>query len=250
MMSCSASRGGVPCDERLRHMMSVTLTHHNRYDLLSQAIAAVLDDPHIDEIVVCDDHSTDGSWKRLCRKYRRYPKVHLHRNEQQLDVYANKAQALRHTTGAWSILFDSDNILTPAYIDCLVALAPWNDSHTAYLPTFAEPQFDYRAFEGCTITRRNVRRYLHRPNFTTALNTANYFVHRDTYLAAWDPDATPHTSDSIYMNYLWLAAGGHLYFVPGLRYFHRIHPQSHFMRNSHLTGEFAAQVEQMLRELR
>lgn len=230
-------------------MLSLAITHYNRADLLLESISLIHDDPRIAEIVISDDCSHDGSYERLQKEFRHNAKVCLHQNEQNRDVYANKARALSLCSHLWCVLFDSDNLLTPEYLSAIFALHAW-EPNTFYLPVFAEPHFDYRAFSGQTITRQNVSQFMSEPMFPTALNTANHLVNRDEYLRVWEPGIDPHTSDSIYMNLLWLKAGGSLYFVPSMHYFHRIHSGSHFMTDNHKTGNFAAKVEAQLRKLR
>jgi len=230
-------------------VITLALTTYNRFDFVLEAIKDVKDHAAISEIVISDDASTDGAYERLVCHFRNIRKVKLFRNERNLDCYANKAKAVEHASCDWVILFDSDNVMPLAYLDLLLQMSPWK-RNCAYLPTFASPHFDYRAFEGLVVSRRNVASNLHRKNFTTALNTANYFFCRDEYLKAWDNSVNPHTADSIYMNYRWLAMGNSLVFVRGLTYFHRVHPQSHFKLNNKKTGIFAKWVEDKLKALR
>lgn len=230
-------------------MISVAVTHHERYELLLEALALPLRHPDVDEIIISDDHSQDGSWLRILETFVGHePKVTLHRNPERIDCYANKAQALRTCNGEWAILLDSDNQLTEEYLE---AIPEQRDPHTWYLPTFAQPEFDYRAFAGLTIDRGNVAEHVDRPMFLTALNTANHVVHRDTYLRVWNPDATPVTADSIYMSYRWLRAGYRLHFVDGMAYHHRMHDGSHFRLNHNDTHEaFKLDIDDRLRRMR
>jgi glycosyltransferase involved in cell wall biosynthesis len=228
--------------------LSIALTHYNRFDLLVECIAPVLDDPRIAQFVISDDASTDGSWEKLVAKYDTHHKVYLHRNDRNLDCYANKHMAVSLAKTDWVILFDSDNLLTKEYLDVLWELEWFSD--TLYCPTFAKPHFDYRKFSGINISRHNVHPWVDQPHFTTALNTANYLVPRAGYLKAFDPTVNPHTADSIFMAYRWLSINGLLFFVPGLEYFHRVHGGSHYKKNVHKTGSFARDVEQKLKALR
>lgn len=230
-------------------MITLALTHYNRFDLLCEAIALVENDRRISEIVISDDASDDGSWEQLLDKFSGDSRVKLFRNGMNLDCYGNKAAAVRHATREWVILFDSDNVLWMKYLDALSWLHPWKRER-AYLPVFAAPEFDYRKFSGITVTRHNVSEYMDDDTFKTALNTANFFFHRDEYLRVWDANAQPYTADSIYQNFRWLAGGNELYFVPGMEYFHRLHDGSHFVLNDHKTGEFARKTETLLKMLR
>lgn len=147
------------------------------------------------------------------------------------------------------ILFDSDNIIDPTYVDALLAFMPWDRWHW-YLPTFGRDEFDYRQFAGEDVEKFNVAKFLDVGNFTSALNTANYFVHRDSYLETWDGGVDPGTADSIYMCLRWLERGGTLTFVPGMEYVHRVHEGSHFRTfNTRQYEWFKADVIQRLREM-
>lgn len=228
--------------------VTVAITHYNRDGLLQEAITEVLDDPRISEIVVVDDCSDYVCYARLADWARRHDsRVTLRRNEQNIDCYKNKARAVELSSTPWVVLFDSDNILTSEYLDALFALERW-EAGTAYLPTFARPEFDYTEFDGVRVTRENVAHYATNETFLTALNTANYVVDRDTYLRAFNPSTNPGTADSIYMNLRWLLQGGTLEFVPGMHYDHRMHDGSHFVQNHTPAFElYKRRIEDQLR---
>lgn len=234
-----------------KEQIALAIPTWNRFEMVQRAVQHVIEDPRIGEIVISDDASMDGSFEKLLGWGIGRSRVNLriHRNDQNLDCYANKAQVLRHAKANWAILFDSDNILPTSYLDCLLALPEWYPD-IAYLPVFAKPHFDYRQFANQTIDRTNVAQFMDNPTFRCALNTANFFVHRQTYLDAWDPTVDPHTVDSMYMNYRLLEAGKRLYFVPGMEYEHEVHAGSHYKLNHQKTGTFAAVVENKLRALR
>lgn len=232
----------------MKHI-SIALTHFNRFDFLLQSIEQVKHDPRISEIVISDDASTDGSFIKLKQYFSDNEKVKLFRNEQNLDCYRNKAQAVRGCQNEWVVLFDSDNILGPDYIDRLYQLGDW-DPAVVYCPDFAHPSFNYTAFSGLTVTKMNVARFMDKPHFACALNTANYFVNKSTYLQVWDGSVDPHTADTIYQALNLLRNGFQLYLVPGLKYYHRIHLGSHYKQNVHKTGGFAKTVEDAIKALR
>lgn len=228
--------------------ITIALTTYNRFQFLIESIAQVINDSRVGEIVICDDASSDGSYRQICQYYRNHPKVRVTRNQENVDCYRNKQIAVSLVSNEWVILFDSDNILSTSYLEVLYA-REWQ-SRTAYLPEFAMPHFDYTAFSDNTINQTNVAGWMKQKYFATALNTANYFFQRDEYLRVWDSSVDPHTADSIFQNYNWLKAGNSLYIVPGLRYHHRVHHNSHFKLNVHKTGKFADEVEAKLKAMR
>lgn len=234
--------------------ISLAVTHYNRPHLLKELLVpAILTDPRIADIVVVDDKSDPDDIRALIVWSQALPeeqrrKVRVVCNPNNLDCYANKCQAVRQTICQWVVLFDSDNILPTTYLDTLYAIEQW-DGNVAYLPTFARPHFDYRKFCGVSVDRHDVARFAGDERFLTALNTANYFFHKDRYLEAWDPSVNPHTADSIYMNYRWLEQGGVLRLVAGLEYDHRVHEGSHYKQNVRKTGNFHREVVNKLRQL-
>jgi glycosyltransferase involved in cell wall biosynthesis len=225
--------------------ITLALTHYNRFDFLLEAVGQVLSDPRISEIVISDDCSTDGSYEQMVSHFKSESRVRIHQNLYNQDCYKNKRIAVEIAAGGWVILFDSDNILSPAYLDELFRIDLW-DPKIAYCPTFAEPHFDYRALGGLRVDAGSVAQYLKRTSFLTALNTANYFFNRDEYLRVWDGSLNPHTADSLFQNYNWLKGGNALYFVPGLCYGHRVHDKSHYKLNVHKTGKLAQNIEHKL----
>lgn len=248
--------------------ITLAITHFNRFGYLRECIPqAILEDPRVSEIVVCDDASTDGSYEKIQYYFHQHEKVKFYQNERNLDCYRNKAKAVEHSTNEWVVLFDSDNIFSPRYLNTLFAIPTW-EPDLLYCPDFAEPCFNYTQFAGAIISKDNVSRYMGREinkpfvrngrivrppsletqhsNFRCALNTANYFFHRDDYLAVWDGKVDPHTSDTIYHAFNWLRSGRRITIVKDLRYYHRMHKDSHYMQNKHLTGNFHSQVEQQL----
>lgn len=233
-------------------MITLCLTHYNRFEMLCEAISQVKDDKRIDQIVISDDCSTDGSYEKLVDTFGYQLKFRIYRNKHNLDCYANKYAAVEKAVpGSWVILLDSDNTISKNYIDTIVNQKPWFKC-TAFLPVFAQPHFDYRAFSGVHIDKKNVARYMDKPSFSTALNTANHFFNRDEYLRVFDGSVDPNTNDSLYQNYRWLEKGNSLFFVPGLQYFHRVHPGSHFKHNNskHGTEEFRKDLINKLRALK
>jgi hypothetical protein len=100
------------------------------------------------------------------------------------------------------------------------------------------------------VTKENVSSMMNKPMFATGLNTANYLVHRETYLKNWDGSIDPITADTLFHNYNHLKTGGKIYFVPGLVYEHTVHPLSHYKQNAHRSGHLHMQIEQQLKDLK
>jgi hypothetical protein len=121
----------------------------------------------------------------------------------------------------WIALVDSDNVFDARYLDALAAMH-W-ERNVLYLPVLVQETLDYRPFAGLSFARDTIVQYLDDLTFRMALNTGNFFVHRDTYLSVFDMSAQPLAADSLYFVYCWLSTGRSAQLVPGLTYQHRVH---------------------------
>jgi glycosyltransferase involved in cell wall biosynthesis len=232
--------------------ISLCLTTYNRTDLLYESFRLVMNDKRIDEIVIVDDASTGEVWENISGWASTQERVKTWRNQNNLDCYRNKREAISKASNEWVIILDSDNIITKEYLDRLEGLITSGlNSKTVYQPSFAKPNFNFTKYEGLNITRDNVAKYMHESNFQTMLNAMNYFVNRDEYLKVWVGSVDPVTSDSIFQNYNWLNAGNSIYVVPDLHYEHRIHEGSHYQNNVRRTPQgFHDSIVSQLKQMR
>lgn len=216
--------------------MTACFTNYNRTDLLFAAVEPFLADDRISEIVISDDCSNANLFAEVQAKYSLTAKVKIFRNEETLDCYRNKRQAVKHATSEWVFLLDSDNIFSKEFIDVIFSQKPFNITW-AYAPEFARPHFNFTRLSGTAISRNNVASLLDIGSCSTMLNAMNYFVNRDEFLRVWDGSKDPVTSDSLFHNYNWLKAGNSVYVTPGLQYEHRIHNGSHYQQNHRRTPQ-------------
>jgi len=152
----------------------------------------------------------------------------------------------------YCILFDSDNVIDVDYLD-VVYTQTWRN-HLIFAPDFAKPVFDYTYYSGKHLTKHNVHVLAFKPAFDCLMNTMNFFVHRDSFLTAWQPKKDIKGADSIYFNYLWLSMGGEIYVPHGLQYFHRTtHDKEHgsnFVQYGKESTPVCKQIEKLLSEMR
>ncbi len=228
--------------------ISIAIPNWNRTDMLLEAFEKVYSDERISEIIISDDHSDRLVYYELESLFKLMPKVKMFRNDVNLDCYRNKHQAVELATNKWVILFDSDNIISIEYLDKIFSIPDWNEN-VIYAPDFAFPQFNYTEFSGLTVTKENVSRYIDRPMFMTCMNTFNFFINRENYLKVWDGSIDPVTSDSEFFNFCWLKSGRKIHITEGLQYFHRVHPDSHYQKNTHRTGNLPNEIKKQLMEL-
>lgn len=230
--------------------ISIAIPTWNRFQQTIDSFSQILNDDRVSEVIISDDFSTDGSFERLVDYFKNQPKVKVYQTSFNLDCYFNKHRAAELTTSEWCIIFDSDNTLTPEYLDAIFAIHEW-DKHTLYQPEFSRPYFDFRSWSGLTITKENVSQYT-TTHLMTALNAFNLFINRDEYLRIWDGSVNPITSDSIYFNYCWLVAGNKVLITPNLQYDHYISKDrsGHYETNQHKTVEFHETLMGKIRNLK
>lgn len=228
-------------------MISLCITTYNRYELLMESFAQVLDDDRISEIVIVDDCSTDEIYGKVLAAVFDMPKVRLYRNQQNLGMSLNKKRAVELSKNEWCILFDSDNIIAPDYLNN-IDLADLR-SYIIYCPSFARPQFDYRSFSNYEIDQGNVCAFIKKPLAEPVLNTCNYLVNRERYLSVYQPNPEMKGTDTIWFNYLWLKAGNSFYVVPGMEYYHRVHEGSGFLADCDYNMMQAKKIKKLISEL-
>lgn len=231
----------------MERKISICIPTYQRTDLLFKSFEQVYDDDRVDEIVIVDDASDMEIFEQIRQRSFNLPKIKLHRNVQNRDCYENKYTALSFASNDWCILLDSDNMIGKDYLDKIFEIENW-EPDTVYAPVFAYPSFDYRSYSGMIISKQNVSKFINKPLFSTALNTANYFVYKINYLKVWSPDINPVTTDSIFMSLQFFKNDMNIFFVPGLQYFHRVHSGSHYQNNISKTP--TGLLDKILKELR
>jgi glycosyltransferase involved in cell wall biosynthesis len=232
--------------------LSLCITTFNRTTMVIEAFEKVYDHPLIDEIVICDDCSTDENYTQLLELWYLHPakdKIKIFRNEKNLNMSRNKAKAISHAKNDWVAIIDSDNILPVEYFDSLTEFWYMN-KHLILHPDFAEPEHDYRQWDEEIITSINAKDFLHEREFRCLLNSCNYIVNRDEYLRVYKYDPSIKESDTIYFNTLWLESGNGFYVVPGMKYHHRKHSGSGWLNGDHKYNmNKAAELQEKIKNL-
>lgn len=236
-------------------MLSLCLTNYNRYDMLLESFQHVYDDPRIREIVISDDCSDISIYEKLVEYCKDKPKIFLHRNTENLGMSRNKRVAIQIASNDWCILFDSDNILKPDYLDALFHYFPMTEtgvstsSYQIFCPSAALPEFNYKGFENQIISSQSVKAASKVKRFDCLMNTCNYVVNRKRYLQVHEFDSKVKGSDTIHFNYLWLKSKGWFYVVPNMQYFHRVHSGSGFMADADYNLRQAEQTKKLIMQL-
>ncbi len=102
--------------------ISVIIPAYNTEKYLAKAIASVLEQT-IDnlEVIVVDDASTDGT-VAIAKSFSD-PRVKVLINPENLGAAATRNRAIRHATGTWIAVLDSDDWYAPERLEKLLAIA-------------------------------------------------------------------------------------------------------------------------------
>lgn len=231
--------------------LTLAITVYNRYDMLLESFAGVIDDPRIDEILICDDCSDAPYWNKISQLPKFNPKIKVVRQLENRGMSGNKRDAVFNSKNDWVIVFDSDNVIGKDYLDALEFEGTLL-TRFIYCPSFAKPQFDYRKFE------RGIYNSKHptgkKPDLTDSMlnclfNTCNYAVNKNEYLKVWQENKEAGSADTIWFNYLWLKEGNYFTVLPGMHYLHRLHPGSGFLQDMDYNMKQAEKIKQLIMEL-
>lgn len=227
-------------------ILTLAITTYNRFDMLLESFANVIDDPRISEVLIMDDCSSPEYWNKIKDLGKFNPKIRVVRQAQNRGMSVNKRDAVYYSANDWVILFDSDNIIGKDYLDALYAL-PVLYTNTIYCPDFAKPEFNFKKHSGHYYSIDNVSKVIENSKeFNTMMNACNYVVNKDAYLRVWENNAAMKGTDTIYMNYLWLKSGNGFYVVPKMEYFHRVHKESGFLKDMVYNMNKAEEVKKLI----
>ena len=107
--------------------ISVALASFNGAEYISAQLESILaQTPAVTEIVVCDDNSTDGTWKILEEYQKKYPGIfRIFQNEKNLGCAGNFERALSLCSGEIIFLADQDDVWQQDKVAKMVA--PFSD---------------------------------------------------------------------------------------------------------------------------
>ena len=105
-------------------MITLAITTYNRTDFVIESFSSVLDNDHINEVVIVDDFSDIDIYNDLKSKIESIDnhKIKLYRNDFNLKPLLNKLEAIKFSQNDWVILLDSDNKITNEYVNLVWSL--------------------------------------------------------------------------------------------------------------------------------
>lgn len=226
---------------------SLCLTNYNRYEMLIESFAKVIDDERIEEIIISDDASDQKIQNQLVEYfYDKSKKIKLRLHDENVGMLRNKEKVMSYAKNDWILLWDSDNIFDKSYLDAADDLE--FDEKRLYAPDFAMPSFDYRPFNGNLYNKHNIKELFKYPMGVCIGNTCNYLINKKHYPFDETLDDIK-AADSIYMLYKMLKVGYSIYVVPNMQYIHRQHPQSGFLENLEHNLAKAEEIKQLILNL-
>lgn len=227
--------------------LTFAVTTFNRYEMLLESFAGIIDDPRIDEVLIMDDCSEEKYWDKIKDLPKFNQKIKVVRQLQNRGMSVNKRDAVFNSKNEWVILADSDNIFGVDYLEALEVYGKLFPD-TIYCPSFAKPNFDYRKYNLSTFGIKN-KPPLDESMANCLFNTCNYVVHRDTYLYVWKENRDMKGSDTIWFNYLWLQADKVFHVVENMHYQHRVHKESGFIKDLDYNMKKAEEIKKMIMDL-
>lgn len=240
--------------------LTLAITVYNRYEMLLESFANVIDDPRIDEILIMDDCSEPEYWNKIKELPKFNPKIKVVRQAQNRGMSVNKRDAVFNSSNEWVILFDSDNVIGKQYLNAFYflldnfrfvdhdTLMPFYIDKIIFCPSFASPNFDYRQYSS-ELFGKHRKPPIDEPMCNCLLNTCNYIVNKFEYLKTWKENNEVGCADTIWFNYLWMKCGGMFAVVPGMHYEHRVHPGSGFLQDADYNMKKAEEIKQLIMQL-
>jgi len=92
--------------------IDIVITTFNRKKLVASAVQSALK-AGVDQVIVVDDASTDGTFSQLNEYYEAHPSVQLIQNVENLGVTGAKNSGFVASNADWVIFLDSDDALLP-----------------------------------------------------------------------------------------------------------------------------------------
>lgn len=246
--------GGNPYDNNMLVVkpitISVSIPTMRRFSFLKDTIPKYLENPHVSELIVCDETGED--YAAITAAFS-HPKLRVYQNESRLGMLKNKLRAASYATSDYIAILDSDNFADRDYFEAFKVFLSSRRASTrsVFLPSYAKPTFNYREWVGKSITRDTIRQMY--PAIDTCLNTMNSIISRE-FLSTFEILSDTPMCDEIgcydskyFALYTLFQMNGTLHVVNNMEYEHCIHDESGWQQ-THMEFEtaHAALVEKYL----
>lgn len=92
-------------------MISIAMTTYNGEKFLREQLDSILRQTYTDfELIICDDCSTDGTWKILAEYEKKDGRIQIHQNESNLGFKKNFEKTISFCNGEYIAFCDQDDV--------------------------------------------------------------------------------------------------------------------------------------------
>ena len=227
--------------------LSLCITTMDRWEFLKVSLPKYLDNPYIDEIIICDENGNDKSI--IDSIYADNKKIRTFKNDCVLGAFFNKRRVVSLANNEFVCLMDSDNFAPISYFETwekyLNGAQP--DINTVYSPSKTtkqanHPGFDLSELNNLIINKNNMK-YCWKNYRSTlvACNIGNYIISKTLMIKAEPYDLAmainSKSLDVLYQNYLLFTLGDcNLVIIPNMEYDHIVHDGSYYSKTSHMVN--------------
>ncbi len=113
-------------------LVSVIIPFYNRKEYINKAIDSVLNQSYDNlEIILVDDHSTDGAYEILQEYTEKDKRIKLFRNDKNMHASFTRNIGIKNSTGKYLYFIDSDDWIDKKFIEEMVLYAEKYDLDVA-----------------------------------------------------------------------------------------------------------------------
>ena len=99
----------------------ITIMYNGRTQLLKKAVQSVINQSYpYWELILQDDHSTDGTYEMAVGLAMTDKRIKVYRNKKNLGISKNRLEAFKNTTGDLIAHLDNDDFLYPDAVKLMV----------------------------------------------------------------------------------------------------------------------------------
>ena len=234
----------------------------DRYDnFLSKNLPDYIENDLIEEIIIQDENGNDV--EKIKNSGLNLDKIILFVNEKKLGPFLNKISVCKKAKNDWIALIDSDNFAPHNYFEVAKKYIENNKCNnlTILAPSWAQPNFDYRAIEGMIYKRGNFKNNRNEEKrrktkcTECCMNTGNYILNKNLVqiinLENHEENIKKSSAcDVIFFNtLLFLQTDMEFHIVKNMFYKHVVHPGSVYTKTCNNFPGFNKKIHLMYRKL-
>jgi len=100
------------------HKVSILIPVYNRESLIAETLNSAIKQTYSNtEIIVVDNNSTDGTFNILKKFSKKYSKVKIFRNKENMGPVKNWRKCIKHATGEYAKILWSDDLIDEKFIE-------------------------------------------------------------------------------------------------------------------------------------